>query len=559
MRYFLFVFGCGLLFTSCIQNSPNQIEYAIRTIHQDSIHQLKVDMSFMPSEDGITILEYPNEAWGQQDLHNAIQHMEVSDVASDIEVNKDSGWVIINHPKNLDELKFQYVLQQDFSHPITSRKTYRPIIQPEYFHLFSHNLFMVPKTAGDTLNVHMEWQGLSNKEVVHNSFGSNEIRQILKNIPKTEFLESIFVGGDFAIEEISIKGNKVYLATRGNWIPFSVDDVKELLAETLKYQREFWNDHSQEYFTVTMQPIQQENGSSFQGTGLTNSFATSISNNDFTDLGQIVYLFNHELMHNWIGHVIQNENEEEQYWFSEGFTEYYTYKNVAKNGINGKDGSYFINAINDLVKNLYSLSIKEAPNSDMNYENFWSNPEYQKLPYYRGALLAFYLDYGIMKDSQGKHSLDDLMKEVLTAAKEKGQKLNHPYFLNVLKKYLPKDSAHIFNTHVKDGKLLPLADFYNTMGLDYTEEIHVFDLGFQFTEDRRGILSVIEGSEADKAGLKPGDKIISQSIWFGDTNMPAEIGVGRNGEKLNFSYMPVKAENVAALVNSKENIEKLRL
>ena len=92
-----------------------------------------------------------------------------------------------------------------------------------------------------------------------------------------------------------------FLATRGDWVPFSVDEIKGLLKETMENQRNFWEDHSQEYFTVTMQPIFQSNGSSYQGTGLTNSFATSFSNNEFMEIGQMVHLFNHELMHNWIG------------------------------------------------------------------------------------------------------------------------------------------------------------------------------------------------------------------------------------------------------------------
>ncbi|WP_420320322.1 M1 family aminopeptidase [Flagellimonas sp.] len=559
IRAYVLLIGIAVGVISCSPEESNSIQYEIAAIHNDSIHQLKVTMSFLPSQDGITVLEYPDNAWGQENLHEAIKHMELQEVQGEIETDKDSGWVTLKHPKDLKRLQFQYILQQDFENPIGSRKVYRPIIQPEYFHLFSHNLFMVPKTIGDTINVNLYWKGFKVDEVVHHSFGSNKKQQRLENIPKTQFLESIFVGGDFKVDEITIKGSKVFLATRGDWVPFSVDEMKTLLEETIKYQRNFWDDHSQPYFTVTMQPIFEANGSSYQGTGLTNSFATSFSNNTFLEKEQMVHLFNHELMHNWIGLAIKNKNEEEQYWFSEGFTEYYTHKNVAKNRINGLDGSYFIDAINDLVRNLYSLSIKEVPNSEMNYENFWSNPEYQKLPYYRGALFAFYLDYSIMEKSQGEQSLDNLMKDLLTSAKEEGKKLDHSHFLENLRSYLPDNAESMLQTYIENGKLLPLVDFYGTMGLEYTPEIYVYDLGFQFTEDKRGIYSVVEGSEAEKAGLQSGDRIISQSIWFGNAEIPVEIGVDRDGKQLKFSYLPVKAENAAALVNSKENIERLRL
>ena len=555
------VFICAIIlgFISCSQKQSDHITYQITSIQKDSIPQLLVSMSFLPSEDGVTVLEYPNDAWGQENLHNAIESMKIIDVKGEIEANKDSGWITLKHPKDLKELQFQYVLQQDYKTPIVSRKVYRPIIQSTYFHVFSHNLFMVPLTARDTLDVNLRWSGFKDDEVVHNSFGSNKKEQQLRAVTKAKFLESIFVGGDFTIDELAINDNKIYLATRGDWVPFSVHQMKGLLEETIQHQRNFWDDHTQPYFTVIMQPIFEANGSSYQGTGLTNSFATSFSNNTFLEVEQMVHLFNHELMHNWIGGAIKNENEEEQYWFSEGFTEYYTHKNVAKNQINGLDGGYFINAINDLVRNLHSLSIKEVPNSEMNYENFWTNPEYQKLPYYRGALVAFYLDYSIMKNSEGKHSLDDLMKDFLKNAKEKEQKLEHSYFVSTLNKYLPQNSDEIFKSHVEEGKLLPLSDFYEVMGFEYTSEIQVFDLGFQFTSDREGIASVVQGSAADKAGLRPGDQIISQNIWFGNLEKPVEIGVERNGKQYNFSFSPVKKVNAASLVNSKENIEKLKL
>lgn len=555
IKYGLPFFIGLLMLTSCSHKNPNHLTYTITALHQDSIHQLQVNMNFVPSSDGITVLEYPDAAWGQENLYRAIQRMEIKEVVSDIEMNRDSGWIVLNHPKNLKELQFQYVLQQDFTDPITSRKTYRPVIQSEFFHIFSHNLFMVPKTKADSLDINLQWKGL---DVVHNSFGSNEHEQRLESVSRNDFLEAIFVGGDFAITEIPIKGNMVYLATRGEWIPFRVEEMKDLLQETLECQRDFWNDHSQDYFTVTMQPIYAQNGSTYQGTGLTNSFATSFSNNAYMEKEQMVHLFNHELMHNWIGLTIENENEEEQYWFSEGFTEYYTFKNVAKNGINGLQGDYFINSINEMIKNLYALSIREAPNSEMTYDNFWTNGEYQKLPYYRGALFAFYLDYSILKTSDGKHSLDDAMRDILKASTENGQKLNHAFFQKTLAQYLPNTIQSDFRKYVEEGKLLPLNHFFDEMGLEYHPTTQLFEQGFQFSEDKTAIYSVVEGSSADKVGLKPGDRVISRSIRYGNTTVPLEIGVERNGKQIDFSFLPVKTEQVPTLVNSSQNIEKLR-
>ncbi|WP_139063748.1 M1 family aminopeptidase [Flagellimonas eckloniae] len=514
-------------------------------------------MKFPADSSGTTILEFNNEAWGQKDLFNTLHNVQLIDVDDDIEKDLDSGWIILKHPKNLKTLEFEYDLKQDFYGNLATDKAYRPVITEDYFHVFSHNLFMFPKTSKTNFDITLDWIDFPEQYTIHNSFGSKKRNQFLENMDVELFESAIFVGGDFRILEDEINGNAISLATRGEWVPFGEKEVMQVLKQTLKCQRDFWEDHSQEYFTVTMQPFFQETGSSFQGTGLTNSFATSVSNNDFTDIDQMVYLFNHELMHNWIGNTIENENEEEQYWFSEGFTEYYTYKNVAKNKIKELDGAFFINSINETAKNLHSLSIKEVPNSEMNYENFWSDYEYRKLPYYRGTLFAFYLDYSIQKDSNGKYSLDNVMKDLLKVATDENKKLNHTVFKSVLKKYFPNRTDTVFKEFIVDGKLLPLADFYNEMKLEYEPTTQLFELGFELSEDGTQVDEVNKDSEAWKAGLRSGDKLYSRSIWYGNISKKVELGVLKEGNKVAIDFYPVKMAEVPQIQISEENTQIL--
>ena len=542
---------CAALFVQCAKHTPEDIVYKVSKFQAD-VPRLKIQVRFQANPSGTSIVEYPDKAWGEEKLHNCIDNLRVLDSKGEIEQKRDSGWFVIRHPKNLDSITLEYTLEQDFE-TISSRETYRPIIRPEYFHVFSHNLFMVPKIDRDTLDIAITWKGFSDNEVIHNSFGSRERSQLLEDITIEEFGEAIFVGGDFRVYEDKIRGNKISLATRGEWIPFHEDSVMHVLRQTLQYQRDFWNDHSQEYFTVTMQPFPQENGSSFQGTGLTNSFATSISNNKFTALEQLVYLFNHELMHNWIGHTIQNDNEEEQYWFSEGFTEYYAFKNIAKNNINRQGATYFITSINETIKNLFSSSVYDSPNAEINYDNFWSNRDFRKLPYYRGALFAFIVDLKIQQKSNGNQSLDDVMRQILKDSQEKDQKLTHGYFLRVVEQYLGKDFKGFFKAHVVQGKPLPLADIFTEMGLAHEKETELFDMGFELSEDRKTVVSVTEGSNAEKAGLRAGDELFSRSIYYGNLTKPIEMGVRRKGNKRMISFYPVKKAQVPMLIDSPEN------
>jgi len=523
----------------------------------DSIPQLKIKMTLDANPEGTTTLSFPNDAWGQKDLYESLDKMQLLNVEGVIEKDKDSGRIVLMHPKGVKELEFEYFLKQDFEGEISTRKIYRPIINKAYFHLFSHNMFMVPENKEEPLDILLDFSSFPEGHTIHNSFGSQQRVQLLKDQNMDLFGSAIFVGGDFRIFNGDIHGNQISLATRGEWIPFEDEDVFKVLEETLTYQRNFWNDHSQTYFTVTLQPFPQENGSSFQGTGLTNSFATSVSNNDLTDIGQMVYLFNHELMHNWIGHSIKNENEEEQYWFSEGFTEYYTYKNIARNRINGLDSDYFIDELNRTIRDLYTSSVGEAPNAEINYDNFWTNYEYSKLPYWRGTIFAFYLDQKILKASDGKQSLDDVMHQIYADATTKGQKLNHAYFIEVMNSFWDEGFDVVFKKYIEDGQKIDLATLFEELGLEYSAESDVFELGFEFTEGRKGIASVIEGSEAWEAGVRAGDEVFSRSIWQGNIERQVELGLRRNGEELNISFYPVTKAAIPQLKPTAKNIEKV--
>jgi predicted metalloprotease with PDZ domain len=542
---------------SCQQPPESDISYAIAPAVVDSVPQLKIIMTLKANPNGTTILSFPNEAWGQEGLYNSLGSIKLLNVEGAVEKDADSSRIVLMYPKDTEELELEYFLKQDYEDDISTDKIYRPVINEQYFHVFSHNMFMVPENADEHLDILLDWTSFPEGYTIHNSFGSQEKEQFLKDQDMELFGSAIFVGGDFRVFSGDIQGNQISLATRGEWIPFKDEDVFKVLEETLTHQRNFWNDHSQQYFTVTMQPFPQENGSSFQGTGLTNSFATSVSNNDQTDIGQMVYLFNHELMHNWIGHTIKNENEEEQYWFSEGFTEYYTFKNIAKNKINGLDGTFYIDELNRTIRDLYASSVGEDPNSEINYENFWTNYEYSKLPYWRGTIFAFYLDQKIQQASEGKQGLDDAMHQIYADATTNSQKLTHAYFVKVMNSYWGQDFDVVFKKHIQEGQKVDLPALFEELGVEYSPESDVYQLGFEFTEDRKGIASVIEGSKAWEAGVREGDEVFSRSIWQGNIEHKVELGLRRNGEETTVSFYPVTKAAVPQLKPTPENIEKL--
>lgn len=559
MRKLILILATVFLMSSC--DKEMTVYYTVSKTTYDSVPALKISMEFNASNDGETTLLFQDKGWGEDNLYNVLRNLRTSDKRIEIIQHKDSGWVTLKHPVELDKIAFEYTIIQDTKLPLTTKKTYRPIIQNDYFHVFSHNLFMIPRdyapNSDAPFNVSINWKEFDDDYILVNSFGTNAKNQEIKNTSERLFHSALFTGGDFRSYDIDIKGNKVIYAIRGNWEHLQDTAMVAILEKTITAQRDFWKDHSQKHFTITTIPTEQEQGSSFQGTGLTNAFATSASNNEYLDINGLVYLFNHELQHNWIGHTIRNANEEAQYWFSEGFTDYYTLKNIAKNSINNLDKSYFIQEFNKIIKALYASPVKEAPNSEINYTNFWANRDYEKLPYRRGAIFAFYLDNKIQLDSDGKKSLDDLMLAMKDDAIHTKQRIDHTYFIQKANQFLKSDITPFFTEHITDGVWYDLEAMFKEFGYEYLPATAIFTLGFNFSKDKKFIADIDPESNAYKAGLRKGDRITLRSYYYGRTDREAEFKVRKEGKEISYRFFPSKLAQVPSLENSETNKKAL--
>lgn len=457
-----------ILCTSCAKKEINDqpdLELTITHTIESDQPILKIAVYFEASEDGTTTLIYQDKAWGQDSLFNSIGDIRLLSEGK-LKIERDSNKIVVEHDPSMERLKISYTLTQDYTGPTTSRKVYRPIIQPEYFQVFGQNLLILPESAtnNEAFDLSITWKIPEKDFSLQSSFGNHQRKQIIRDVTQDELYSSVFVGGDFRIHDMDLEGNQVAFAIRDTWEAFDDSTMVELLKTTLMAQRKFWNDHSQPYFSVTMIPIFEPNGSSWQGTGLTNSFALAASNNEYLEVEGLVYLLNHELQHNWIGLTIKNDNEEEQYWFSEGFTDYYTLKNIAINRIFDLDEKYFIQQFNSKLKNLYESPVVASPNSEINYDNFWKDRHYSDLPYLRGAVFAFILDRQIQRDSMGRKSLDDVMKQF---HENSDTKLSHPYFVKTVNPYLKEDFEPFFNRHIVDGEPFEMEAIFKDLDLDY--------------------------------------------------------------------------------------------
>src|SRR6185437_11015385 len=221
-----------------------------------------------------------------------------------------------------------------------------------------------------------------------------------------DIAESTILGGaDVAVYRRPIPGGTLRFAVRGKW-PFSGDHLADVLGRTAAAQRLFWGSDVKGPFLVTLFSI--EGTGSSGGTGRTDAFA--LYGTTDTPESRIRRTIAHEHMHSWIptriGRLPDGETEALEYWLSEGFTDFYAERTLLKAGIWSLED--FVSDLNDMLLAYDTSPARNAPNARIAKE-FWTNAAIEQLPYQRGMLFAYLLDYRIRQASRGERNLDSVM------------------------------------------------------------------------------------------------------------------------------------------------------
>jgi predicted metalloprotease with PDZ domain len=460
--------------------SQNKINYKI--YYDEDLEQsgLKVQVDYILKKPSDTISFYfANENWGENNLFNnlTISKDENPDITFETLPEKSKIKVKM---KTGAKVSLIYHIKQDFKDP--DYKIFnRPRINNTFFHILGKNLFIVPisftKIPEDReFEFSLEWINFPMKFRLHNNFATQARVQNIKTTLWEGFYNSLFIGGDYRFYSFKIQNKPVYLALRDQWQNGFTDDfLFSNLKKAIQSQRDFWKDYEQDYYTVTLTPTVSQKDSLFKGysstgSAIKNAFMIQGTNNPFNNKSAYLYLLHHELMHEWIGNKIQNKNEELNYWFSEGFTDYYTYKNRLR--IKDISIDEWLTLFNtEVIQNHWKNPQRNIPNYKIK-DDFWKSRDVEKVPYRRGAIFAFWLDNQILLKTRYKKSLDVLMRELLKACTEKKLKFTDELFLDIAQQYLDKDITYFFQKHIISGE-----------DIDFTKEKWIDGFDFKMIDN----------------------------------------------------------------------------
>lgn len=467
MRYLL---SFGMLF-AVFAASAGAVRYEITPVFSaNAAPRLQVRVLLYGETDGTTEFALPNEFGPSEQLFNCIRNLSCRTRGCTLIINEETHMALVQHPASA-QIELCYEVLQDFPGSEVTRETaFRPLIQPDFFHILGGALFITPMFGEGSCEVTLEWHGFPDNWVIHNSYGTQERTQHFQ-FSKSRMIESVFMGGDFRVLKTEVGNRPVYLAIRGNDWSFKDADLLNMLQKTVATQRAFWSDWDIPYYTVTLLPMAARPAMSggpgyssveYMGTGLRNSFAAFVTPSPNLEVADIRHLFNHEMMHNWIGNKIRSgggPNDMRFGWFSEGFTEYFALKNMLNGGFIAAD--QYVETLNDdFFDRLYTSEIGEEPN-DIVAAGFFSDQVKAELPYKRGFVFAFFLDNAIKSNSSGQKDLHHFMLDLLEyySMRPHDLTLNFDFFEEKLTEYLQQDSDQFIQKYIREGKRIAPGTF----------------------------------------------------------------------------------------------------
>ncbi|MBL8518815.1 MAG: hypothetical protein JNM76_17755 [Betaproteobacteria bacterium] len=498
-----------------------------------------------------TAIDLPDEFGPARNMHANIRNLESLDPGVTIKEGAKPAQRVLAHKAKRppgQPLRLRYEVHNKQRDKLSHESFYDPILEPGWFHLVGHGVFVQPAhfTEKDSVDLTIEWRNIPDDWSLAGSHGIKAGATTVwnqRNVALQLARHAIYVGGDFRLHKTEIRGRPLYIAVRGER-KFKDEDFVAATQKVVAAHREFWGDFDFPHFLITHVANSYDSGS-YGGTALHHAFAMHTAADFTVASAAFDFLIGHEHLHTWVPSRIgirpKGADEGLSYWFSEGFTNYLTHRLLVKSGLWSRER--YAEAINKLIQRYLASPARNFDNRTT-ADNFWKRRDAGDMPYQRGELVA--LRWNAALAAQGE-SLDSLLKKLQT--RDANGEMATDRLIRALKPHLAGVEQDVAR-FVDRGETVELGG--DLLGPCYEKRnvpVPQYEAGFNVNETikNRMITGIVEGSAAWRAGLRNGMKTRSLSIRQDDVDNDVKISVeDADGQAKKMDYRPVK--EVAGLV-----------
>lgn len=518
----------AVLFCAAFRVPSQRIEYTLTPVMEaGALRAVQIELSFRGQGDGETGLRLPDEWGGQRELWRGIEGLTIVSGAAMRDGETVNERVLTHEPNARIHVRYRVIQDWGGVPNAEQGNAYRPVIQPTYFHLIGDAALVTPELH---LATPVRFRA---RDMPRGWSFASDLQH--PGLQLGRVWASVTVGGDYRIRRAADRNIRV--AIRGEW-SFSDESFVAQVNQIVSGHREFWEDRSSPYLvTVTQIAAPNPGWISIGGTGLDDAFAFFATPN--AEERAIARTLAHESFHTWIpGRIggMPEEAEAANYWFSEGFTDFYTGRMLVRAGL--WSPRQFAEDLNEMLAAYAQSPVREAPNARV-LADFWTDRAVQQLPYQRGRLLATIWDRRLR--TQGR-SLDAAMLEMRERTLG-GDPLKAAEMLSIVLQSMGLDVRSDISTYAEAGARVLLAeDVFAPCGRVVTRDVPAFDRGFDIeaTQAASGVISGVDPDlPAYAAGMRNGMVLVRREAGrIGDAEQLLTYIVREGDQERAISYYP---------------------
>ena len=504
-------------------------------VDHGALSALAVEMRFAGDADGVTDLDLPSQWAEGEKLWRLVSGLRVQ--GGQLDPGGEAVRVLRHRPGAALTVRYEIKITGE-ADPGRDHPKGEPVVRPGWFMAHGEGLFAAPSgRQGEPATFAWGarpkgWTLVSDLDHLAGRRGK-----------VAEIIDSVVVGGtQVARVDAQVDGAPLRVAVIGPW-PATPQALSDMAAKIMRAENAIWGDPGRPFLiTVTPLGAATGGGQSVTGTGKSDAFSLEATTN--VDVTRDPHLLAHEYMHSWIPNQVGGlpvTDEARDYWFSEGFTEFYASRALLASGIWSLED--FVARYNEVLTR-YGGSPARNFTADQVMAVFWSNSEAQQSPYDRGRLLAVTWDRAVRNASGGRLSLDDVMRRQRDAVRAGMKGHGAALFPGMLRAIVPSlDAAPQLERHVTRGETVRLQPgaFGACLALA-DKQVAVFDRGFDGAKSgQTGIISGVDPQgPAYAAGLRDGMKRLGREGGKeGDSRVPIGYRVaGPDGSPRLITYLP---------------------
>jgi predicted metalloprotease with PDZ domain len=376
-----------------------------------------------------------------------------------------------------DPKKFSISIAHEPGEPVTLTYTlngnpaytdvddYAPLMTSEGVAFFTANTLMLPEhwfsAEQPDLSVSLEWQGLNTLQwIEYPTFGDGG-----DLLQPDRLREGMLVAGSFRSAAFDHGDARFHVVELGENASFTPATLAEHAKPMLSSVHDFVDDHAPSEYLITYAPAGEpvEHGFALGGTAVTNAFAfyfdPSVDLEANEGLAEVVsYVLCHEYVHNWNGIAFWVDEPEFEYqsrWFIEGFTDFITRRAMYEAGI--RDNAWYTSEMHRVHDEYNANPHRDLTNLDA-APRWLAEPDISDMLYKRGELIALLIDQRVRKQSDDKHALRDLIRELVQESKTGKARVSPDRIFSWIEQHTDRDFRQEIERLVTQGGAIPFPE-----------------------------------------------------------------------------------------------------